>query len=391
MSTHDELLERARAIAHRTIIVDGHVDVPYRLQESRDAQGRITEDVTKRTAKGDFDWERAREGGHSAPFMSIYVPATHQIDGGAKKLADSLIDMVEDLAKRAPDKFALARSPSEIERNFAAGRISLPMGIENGAALEGSIENLHHFHARGVRYITLAHSKDNDLCDSSYDDRHTNHGCSALGKRVVAEMNALGMMVDVSHLSDEAFHDVLSVSRAPVIASHSSCRSFTPGWERNMSDEMIRRLAESGGIIMINFGSSFLDDRVRREREAMGKALELFLNQHGFKKNGPEAEEFKTRYYAERPIQWASVELVADHIEHAVKIGGIDHVGLGSDFDGVGDSLPIGLKDGSQLPNLVRVLLARGWSEPRIAKILSGNALRVWRDIQAQAVTSTRE
>jgi membrane dipeptidase len=383
MPSQDELQARAHAIAHRYIIVDGHVDLPYRLEEGRDATGRISEDVTERTLKGDFDFVRAREGGHSAPFMSIYIPASFQQTGGAKKLADSLIDMVEDLARRAPDKFALADDPGDIERNFCAGKISLPMGLENGAALEGSLDNLLHFHRRGIRYITLTHSKDNDIADSSYDDRHTNKGLSPFGEKVVAEMNALGVMIDVSHVSDEAFDDVLAVTKAPVIASHSSCRFFTPGWERNMSDEMIGRLADKGGIIMINFGSSFLDDRVRKEREVLSRAVDAFLEGHGFKPGGPEEDEFRRKYYAEHPIELASVERVADHIEHAVKVGGIDHVGLGSDFDGVGDSLPTGLKDNSQLPNLVRVLLARGWDEPRIAKILSGNALRVWREIES--------
>ncbi len=162
----DVVLERARAIAHRYIIVDGHVDLPLRLHASRDAQGTITEDITQLTARGCFDWPRARQGGLSAPFMSIYIPVSYQ-DNGAKRVADSLIDIVEGLVARAPDKFALARAPADVERNFGLGRMSLPMGMENGAGLEGRLENLEHFYRRGIRYITLAHAKDNDICDSA--------------------------------------------------------------------------------------------------------------------------------------------------------------------------------------------------------------------------------
>ncbi len=379
----DPLLTEAHAIAHRYPIVDGHVDLPYRLYQGRDAEGRPTEDVTERTLRGDFDLVRAEEGGHSAPFMSIYVPAAHQKSGDARAVADALIDLVEDLVRRRPDKLAHAGDADDVERNFASGRISLPMGLENGAALEGRLENLEHFHQRGIRYVTLAHSEDNDLCDSSYDKRRTNRGLSSLGRDAVRAMNALGMMVDVSHVSDATFEQVLALSRAPVIASHSSCRFFTPGWERNLSDEMIRSLADKGGLVMVNFGSSFLNDGVRRQRELQKAALRVFVRQHGFSEDGPEAAEWQRRAYDEQPIEWASVEHVADHIDHVAELVGIEHVGLGSDFDGVGDSLPTGLRDNSQLPNLIRVLLERGYEEAHLAKVLAGNALRVWRCIRA--------
>lgn len=379
----DSLLEQARVIAHRYPIVDGHVDLPYRLYLGRDAEGRPTEDVTQRTERGDFDRVRAEEGGHSSPFMSIYVPARHQEAGGARAVADAQIEIIDDIVRRCPEKFAHAGEPDDVQRNFKRSRISLPMGLENGTALEGRLENLEHFHARGIRYVTLAHSRDNDLCDSSYDTRRTHRGLSAFGRDVVRAMNALGMMVDVSHISDDSFEGVMELSRAPVIASHSSCRFFTPGWERNLSDEMIRALADKGGLAMVNFGSSFLDDRVRHAREAVQRGLLSFIQEHGFSEGGPEAAEFRRRAYAEHPIEWASVERVADHIDHIVELVGIDYVGLGSDFDGVGDSLPTGLRDSSQLPNLVRVLLSRGYDDAELAQILSGNALRVWQSIRS--------
>ncbi|MCA9623058.1 MAG: membrane dipeptidase, partial [Myxococcales bacterium] len=232
-------LEAATEVARQTLVVDGHVDLPFRLFEQKEKKGAITDDVSQRLSEGNFDWVRARAGGLDAPFMSIYVPARHQTEGGAKALADELIDIVEAIAKAHPEQFAIAKSVAEVERAFAAGMVALPMGIENGAAIEGSLDNLRHFHERGVRYITLTHSEDNDICDSSYATTHRHQGLSAFGKDVVREMNRLGVMVDVSHISDDAFWQVMEVSDVPVIASHSSCRHFTPGFERNMSDDMI--------------------------------------------------------------------------------------------------------------------------------------------------------
>ncbi len=382
-----QLTERAKALAKRTIIVDGHVDLPYRLFHGLDARGNPTEDVAKRTTKGDFDWVRAREGGLDAPFMSIYVPAKHQKEGGAKKLADQLIDMVEGLVKAAPDKFALARTADDVERNFRVGKVSLPLGIENGAAIEGKLSNLRHFYNRGVRYITLTHSKDNRICDSSYDDRHTHGGLSPFGEKVVAEMNRLGIMIDVSHISDRAFHRVMELSATPVVATHSSCRRFTPDFERNMSDAMIRKLAKAGGVIMINFGSSFLDGRQRKLRDGQWKAAKKFAAEQRLELHDPKVKAFSASYAEKNKIGFATVEKVADHIDHVRELVGIAHVGLGSDFDGVGDSLPTGLKDASQLPNLIAVLLRRGYSERDIQKVLSGNLFRVWRAVAQHAAS----
>ena len=345
---------RARELARRLIILDGHIDVPYRLEQSRDANGNITEDISQRTAKGDFDWPRAKLGGLDVPFMSIYVPAKYE-QGGARELANRLIRMVEGFAEKWPDKFGLARSPSDVRKNTEAGKISLAMGMENGAPLGGKLENVAYFHGRGIRYITLTHSKDNHIADSSTDSRRTHKGLSEFGKKVVAEMNRVGTMVDVSHASDAAFYQVLEISRVPVIASHSSCRHFAPDWPRNLSDDMIRALAKNGGVIQVNFGSRFIGS-----------------------------------YDPRPPKRYATVEQVADHIDHIVKLAGVEHVGLGSDFDGVGDSLPAGLKDVSEYPNLIRVLLERGYSEADIEKICSGNALRVWQAAEDYARGAAR-
>jgi membrane dipeptidase len=317
-----DLAREARRITREHVVLDGHIDVPERLTRS-------TDDVSKRTATGDFDWERAKEGGLSAAFFSIFVPAEYETKGGAKAYAERLIDGVEKIAAGAPEKFALARTAADVRRIHAEGKVALLMGMENGSPIEGKLENVDHFAARGIRYITLCHGESNHIADSSYATTRPWRGLSPFGKEVVARMNDVGILVDVSHISDEAFRDVMEVSRLPVIASHSSCRHFTPGFERNMSDEMIVRLAARGGVIQINFGSAFLGNRFRERT----------------------------------PPPRADVRDVADHIDHVRGLVGIDHVGLGSDFDGVGDTLPTGLRDVSQYPNLVAELLRRGYSE----------------------------
>jgi membrane dipeptidase len=381
------LMAKAKELTHKYILLDGHVDVPWRLDESRDKEGNVSEDVSHRTAKGDFDWERAREGGLSAPFMSIYIPSKYE-DNGAKKIAMRLIDMVEGFAQKWPEKFALAKSPSEVRKNFAAGKVSLAMGMENGAPIERDLANVRYFHERGIRYITLTHSKDNHISDSSFDDKHTHKGLSEFGKKVVAEMNKVGIMVDVAHVSDDTFWQVMELSKVPVIASHSSCRFFTPGFERNMSDEMIQALAKKKGVIQINFGSGFIDGQSQKQMDSMRKEVEALLKGKGLEFSDEKAKPIIAEYRAAHPRKFATVEQVAEHIDHVKKLVGIDHVGLGSDFDGVGDSLPTGLKDVSQYPNLVRVLLEKGYSEQDVEKLLGANVLRVWQSVEDYARTA---
>jgi membrane dipeptidase len=380
--------ERARELTQRYLIVDGHIDLPFRLEMGRDEGGAVTEDVTQRTEKGNFDWVRARAGGLDAPFMSIYVPASYQKDGGAKAFAEKLIGLVEGIAEASPDKFAIPHNVADVQKAFAAKKVSLPLGMENGAPLEGKLENVAHFHKRGVRYITLTHSEDNDICDSSYADTHIHKGLSVFGKQVVAEMNRVGIMIDVSHISDDAFWQVMDLSKTPVIASHSSCRHFTPGFERNMSDDMIKRLAKSGGVIMINYGSTFITKVARQWSDDVKTAREAFMTSQGLEdRKDPKVKTWYEAYKADHPLPFANVTDVADHIEHVIKLVGVDHVGLGSDFDGVGDSLPVGLKDASELPNLVAELLRRGVSESDIAKICGINVMRVWAKVELFAAS----
>lgn len=379
-------LEYAKELAHRFIITDGHVDLPYRMRIANFRLQKEYLDVSTRTDGGDFDYVRAKEGGLDAPFMSIYVPADNQkTPGKSKGVADSLIDMVEDIVKRHPDKFAIARSPDEVENLHKEGKIALPMGMENGSPIEDDLENVAHFHSRGVRYITLTHSKVNQICDSSYDKERKWNGLSPFGEEVVAEMNRVGIMVDISHVSDSTFYDVMALTKAPAIASHSSCRAFTPDWERNMNDDMIRVLADNGGVIQINFGSSFLETASQDKFDQLRDVMRKWAKDNNKDRNDPEYKEFRQQYIEENGGGYSHVSVVADHIDHVVNLVGVNHVGFGSDFDGVGDTLPIGLKDVSEYPNLILELLKRGYSEEEIEKICYGNVARVWRQVEQVA------
>lgn len=380
-----KLRRLADKLAQRYIIADGHVDLPYRLKVQNFRLAKEYIGIPIETQDGDFDYVRAKKGGLDAPFMSIYIPSSYQQTGGAKALADSLIDMVKGIAAAHPDKFAVAVSPGDVERNFRKGIVSLPMGMENGAPIEEDLANVAHFHQRGIRYITLTHATDNLICDSSYDTTRTWNGLSPFGREVVREMNRTGIMVDISHVSDSAFYQTLEVTRVPVIASHSSVRKFTPGFERNMNDDMLRALALNGGVIMINFGSSFLDSRVQEyEDEMRGKLAERLL-EHNLNWRDEAAKPIIEAFQKENPRLYSDVEMVADHIDHVRNVAGIDYIGLGSDFDGVGDSLPTGLKDVSQYPNLIYVLLKRGYSQKDIAKICYRNLWRVWKAAERAA------
>lgn len=371
--------KQAKAISKNYVIADLHVDVPHRLHDSN-------EDISEATEGGDFDYPRAVQGGLDAPFMSIYIPANLEFEGGGSfELANELIDGVEAIVKADPDKFALATSPAEVQANFEKGLISLPMGMENGSPIEGKLENVQYFYDRGIRYITLAHSRSNHLSDSSYDEARPNEGLSEFGKKVVKEMNRLGIMVDVSHLSDDAFYDVMEVSAAPVIASHSSARYFTPGFERNMDDDMIEEMAERGGVIFINFGSTFVSQESIDNYNAYKESLANFLESNNVEPDSDAAAQYSKSYRQKTPFQYASLDTVLDHIDHVVELVGVDYVGIGSDYDGVGDSLPTGLKDVSAYPNLIEGLLKRGYSESDIAKILSGNLMRVWGKVENHA------
>ena len=372
----------AHMLAQKYMLVDTHIDVPYRLEEE-------WSDVTGKTETGDFDYERARKGGLNIPFMSIYTPAESGDDGGAFELANRLIDRVEAIAGRAPRKFAIVKTPKQALKARQLGLMGLAMGMENGSPLEGSLENVEFFKNRGISYITLAHSLSNHISDSSYDEERRWNGLSPFGKELIGEMNRQGVMIDISHVSDEAFWQVLELSKVPVIASHSSARAFTPGWERNMSDDMIKAMAEKGGVIQINFGSSFLTQEAREWYDTMSEAREAYLEKNGFDEHGAEAEAFGEAWREDHPFPYADLSDVVANFQHVIGLVGVEHVGIGSDFDGVGDSLPKGMKDVSDYPNLIAEFLRLEYSFEDIAAIMGGNLMRVWQASETYAQETT--
>ena len=368
-----QLMKKAEELSQKFIITDGHIDLPWRLYKGG------YEDVSVRTPGGDFDYVRAKQGGLDAPFMSIYVPATYQVTGGAKDKALELMGFVERITTEHPNKFEIAYNIFDVERIFSEGKIALPMGMENGAPLEGDLSNIEFFHKKGISYITLTHSEDNDICDSSYNlGERTHNGLSEFGVKVIKEMNRVGIMVDISHVSDEAFYQVMDVTEVPAIASHSSARHFTPGFERNMSDDMIKRLAENGGVIQINFGSSFVTKESQDKRSKNAEVVAAFAKQNNLESDDSKVREYAKQVALDNPV-FCDVTDVADHFDHVVNLVGIDHVAFGSDYDGVGDTLPYGLKDASTFPNLIYHLLKRGYSEEDIEKICYKNVWRVWK------------
>ena len=329
INNDQQLMKKAEELSQKFIITDGHIDLPWRLYKGG------YEDVSVRTPGGDFDYVRAKQGGLDAPFMSIYVPATYQVTGGAKDKALELMGFVERVSTEHPNKFEIAYNISDVERIFSEGKIALPMGMENGAPLEGDLSNIEFFHKKGISYITLTHSEDNDICDSSYNlGERTHNGLSEFGVKVIKEMNRVGIMVDISHVSDEAFYQAMDVTEVPAIASHSSARHFTPGFERNMSDDMIKRLAENGGVIQINFGSSFVTKESQDKRSKNAEVVAAFAKQNNLESDDSKVKEYAKQVALDNPV-FCDVTDVADHFDHVVNLVGIDHVAFGSDYDGV--------------------------------------------------------
>ena len=372
-----KLQERANRLAHEFLLLDTHLDTPYEVRKKG-------YDISIRADQGHFDYVRARQGGLDALFMAVYIPPEYEEKGGAKALADETIDLVESFGRKCPDKFVVVSSIEEIRRQFGSGRISILLGMENGSALEGNLANLKHFYDRGIRYVTLTHSKNNHICDSSFDDGPKWHGLSPFGRELIAEMNRLGMMIDVSHASDEAFYQILELSKAPVVATHSACRHFTPGWHRNMNDEMIRLLAQKGGVIQVNFGSMFVSSAVNREAESLRQEVRQYVQAHNLQ--GQDKDRYIEQCWQQAQFSKATISDVVANIDHIVKLVGIEQVGLGSDFDGV-SQVPQGLEDVSCYPNLLCELLKRGYREQHIRRLCGENFLRVWAEVQQAATT----
>ena len=376
----DGISSRANALAQRHLIVDTHIDAPYRHY-------RDPVDLGEAAPDREFDYPRAREGGLDVAFMSIYTPARAAEAGEARQLAERLIDDMEGLVARHSDRFAIATCTADVARLRAKGVVALALGMENGSPLAGASnlrESVDHFFRRGIRYVTLAHSRPNEYSDSSYDINERWGGLSEAGRQLVALLNEYGVMIDISHLSDKAAWQVLELSKAPVIASHSSLRHFIPGFHRNMSDDMVKAVAAQGGVVQINFGSGFVSEPARRWAHERDGAMRDQLGDQIADATARRA--FMETYREDNPYPFATIETVVDHIERVVELAGADHVGLGSDFDGVGDTLPIGLKDVGDFPALIDGLLQRGYNDETIAKILGQNLMRAWGEAERMSM-----
>jgi len=373
---------KANELAHKFLITDTHIDVPYRIEEE-------WEDVTVGTAKGDFDYPRAKKGGLDLPFMSIYTPASLEGTSGdgskSYQVANNLIDGMEALVGRAPDKFMMVYNTDQAEEAHQKGLIGLALGMENGSPINNDLANIQFFADRGISYITLAHGLSNHISDSSYDDNKHWKGLSPFGKEVVEEMNRVGVMIDVSHVSDDAFYQVIELTKTPVIASHSSPRHFTPDWERNMSDDMIKALAKNGGVIQINFGSMFVAEASKNWYDGLDAKRSAFMKENSLEEDSAEVKKFVEEYTVTNPKRFATMEELMANFQHVIDLVGPEYVGIGSDYDGVGDSLPEGAKDVSAYPTIVAEMLKRGYFEDVIQGILGGNLMRVWGQVEAYA------
>jgi membrane dipeptidase len=330
-------------------------------------------DIAMPAPGGSTDLARLRAGSVDAVFFAAYVPAAQARKGTAAEYCRRVIRAIrDDIVTRHARDFTLALTADDITAAARQGKIAALIGIEGGHAIENSLDKLREFFKSGARYMTLTHSNTNDWADSS-GDKPRHGGLNPLGESVVREMNRLGMIVDISHVSDDTFWDVMRVSSAPVIASHSSCRAIANA-KRNITDDMLRALAKNQGVIQINFACDFLSERVRTQDPEGKRAVR---SKHRENMDALRAE-------MQRKFSRASLADVVEHIDHAVKVAGIDHVGIGSDFDGI-DCAPMGLDDNARFPALTRELVKRGYTREQIHKIYGGNTLRVMRAVESKA------
>ena len=368
---------RAKRLHDRAIVVDTHDDTPQRLLFDK------TFNIGMRNKDGHVDIPRMREGGLDALFFSIWVPS--QITGPpAVKRALDLIDSVREAVRTHPNDLMLANTAADIRRAAAEHKIAALMGMEGGHIIDDDLAVLRVYAALGVRYLTLTHFLNNNWADSS-TDKPAHNGLTAFGKDVVRELNRLGVIVDVSHVSDKTFYDVLEVTKAPVMASHSSSRAIS-NHPRNMTDDMMRALAKNGGVVMINYAAAFLSEEFRVASEKKSGNIVAAMAAMSKKCGGNEActimenERIEHEAMMKGALPKAMWDKIVEHIDHAVKVAGVDHVGLGSDFDGA--TMPIGMEDVSKLPKITDALLKKTYSEPDIEKILGGNILRVMEQVE---------
>lgn len=385
----DAVAQKARKIHFSSIVLDTHIDVTPNLQR----EGWKFEEEHQ---TGAVDLPRMKKGGLNGLFFSIYMSGRVT---GPKAVNDAVerIAAVHKLAADMPDKVMLCTTAADVRRAHREGKIAALMGMEGGHMINNSLPVLRMYAALGVRYLTLTHSVNTDWADSS-GDQPKHNGLTPFGKDVVRELNKLGVMVDISHVADKTFWDALEVSQAPMIASHSSCRAVS-GHSRNMTDEMIKALAAKGGVIQINYLDSFIDQKLFEYSQKTTAARTALMEKYGVSFGGGGGgqggqgggqdraaimtkirEELSAQFGPQPTVSW---EKIVEHIDHAVKLVGADHVGLGSDFDG--GSMPEGMKDCAQLPKITEALLRKGYSEKDIRNILGGNTVRLLADVERAA------
>jgi membrane dipeptidase len=379
VASGDAISKEARDLHFRSIVIDTHDDTTQRLLDPNF-------DIGVRHMDGSIDIPRMREGGLGGIFFSIYIPGTIQGPPAVQRALDQ-IDAVHRMVRGHSNDMVLCTTADQIRAAHAQGKIAVMMGVEGGHMIASDLAVLRTYAALGVRYMTLTHMVNDEWADSS-TDTPVHNGLTDFGKQVVREMNRVGIMVDISHVSDKTFYDALSVSQAPLIASHSSCRAICNA-PRNMTDDMIRALAAKGGVIQINYHVGFLSQQFRDASDAqkdLMKAQEEEVKKRCGDSDGCstiEGERLTRQLVAEGKLPKVGWELIVEHIDHAVKLVGADHVGLGSDFDGA--NMPYGMEDATHLPQITDALLKKGYSESDVQKILGGNTLRVMEQVEATA------
>lgn len=369
----------ALAVHHRGYVFDGHNDLPWQVR-TKASRSFDALDISQPQPQIHTDIDRLKKGGVGAQYWSVYVPADTRQSGASHQMTLEQIEIVHAMLARYPETFELALTSSDVKRIRSAGKIASLIGVEGGHSIENSLEKLRRLFDLGARYMTLTHSDTLDWADSCSDDAKSG-GLSEFGKEVVREMNRLGMLVDISHVSPQTMQAALDTSEAPIIFSHSSARGVADH-PRNVPDDILRQLPKEGGVVMVNFYSGFVvPESVKNTRTMFERSRALKA------KYGDDQEAIRRAsadFKAKHPVYPGSVHDVADHVDHIVQVAGIDHVGIGSDYDGIG-MVPKQLEDVSCYPVLTQVLLDRGYSEADIHKIMSGNILRVIGEAEAVA------
>jgi membrane dipeptidase len=374
----DAALERARKLLRSTPLIDGHNDLPWEIRQSKAAPRDVQAYDLRGRTRGHTDLARLEEGGVAAQFWSIYIPGEIR-DSGYARVQLEEFDIARRMIAAYPDRLSLALTSADIERNFKQKRISSLLGMEGGHAIENSLGALRSYYALGARYMTLTHNVTLDWADAALD-KALHGGLTEFGREVVREMNRLGMLVDLSHVSPAAIRDVLDMAEAPVIFSHSSARAIVD-YPRNVPDSILARMPKNGGVVMVTFVPAFVSPEVQaweREEEAAGRQVDAAVA------DSAERRKRRDEWVAAHPRPRATLAQVADHIEHVRDVAGVDHVGIGSDFDGI-KTVPVGLEDVASFPRLFAELIRRGWSDADLKKLAGQNLLRVFRQAEATA------